>query len=50
MQETSIYKGLSINSCSADVSVIKYTSSKKQIRSKIPTIIAVQVFSTELHP
>ena len=45
-----LYKGLSINSCSVDVSAIKNTSSKQQIRSKIPTVSAVQVFSTELHP
>ena len=33
-----------------DVSAIKNTLSKEQIRSKIPTISALQVFSTELHP
>ena len=48
MQETSIQRSFN-NSCSVDVSVIKNTSSK-QIRSKIPTISAVQVFNTELHP
>ena len=45
-----LYKGLSINSCSVDVSATKNTSSKQQIRSKIPTVSAVQVFSTELRP
>ena len=43
------YKGLSINSCSVDVTAIKNTWSKQIICSKIPTISAVQVFSTELH-
>ena len=33
-----------------DVSAIKNTSSKQQIRSKISTISAVQVFGTKLHP
>ena len=32
------------------VSATKNTSSKQQVRSKIPTINAVQVFSPELHP
>ena len=44
-----LYKGLSINNCSVDVSAIKNTSLKQQIHSKIPAISAVQVFSTELH-
>ena len=39
-----LYKGLSVNSCSMDVSAIKNNSSKQQIRSKIPTISEVQVF------
>ena len=43
-----LYKCLSINSCS--VNAIKSTPSKQQIRSKIPTISAQQVFSTELNP
>ena len=45
-----LYKDLSTNSCSVDVSAIKNTSSKQQICSQIPTISGVQVFSTELHP
>ena len=32
------------------LSAIENTSSKQQIRSKIPTISAVQAFRTELHP
>ena len=44
-----------MNYCSADVSAIKNTYNyqkylKQQIRSKIPTTSAVQVFSPELHP
>ena len=50
MQYKGLYKGLSINSCSMDVSAIKNTLSKQKIRSKIPTISAVQDFSTERHP
>ena len=45
------YKGLSINSCSVDVSAIKNALLKHyQIYSKIPTVGAAQVFSLELHP
>ena len=43
-----LYKGLSINSCSLNVSAIKITLSKQQFRSKISTISVAQVFSTEL--
>ena len=35
------YKGFSINSCFVDVSAIKNTSSKQQIRLKLPTTNAV---------
>ena len=46
-----LYKGLSINSCSVNVSAIKNALSKhQQICSKIPTISAVHVFNPELHP
>ena len=45
------YKGLSINSCSVDVSAIKNALLKHyQIYSKIPTVGAVQVLRLELHP
>ena len=50
-----LYKGLAMNNCSVDVSAIKNIQNqqkylKQQIRLKIPTISALQVFSLELHP
>ena len=43
-----LYQGLSISSCSVDVSTIKNALLKPQIHSKIPTVGAVPVFSLEL--
>ena len=43
-----LYQGLSISSCSVDVSTIKNALLKLQIHSKIPTVGAVPVFSLEL--
>ena len=43
-----LYQGLSISSCSVDVSIIKNDLLKMQIYSKIPTVGAVQVLSLEL--
>ena len=44
-----LYNCICINNCSVDVIAIKNTSSIQQIRSKIPTVSVVQVFSTELY-
>ena len=43
-----LYQGLSISSCSVDVSIIKNDLLKMQIYSKIPTVGVVQVLSLEL--
>ena len=51
LRKKHLYRGLYINSCSVDVSVIKNGLLKHlQIYWKIPAVSAVQVFSLEIHP